>query len=32
MLAVAWPLQISELSTRDAQLPMLNEKFAGVAL
>ena len=32
MLAIAWPLQISELSPRDARFPMLNEKFAGVSL
>lgn len=32
MLAIAWPLQISELSPRDAEHPMLNELFAGVAL
>ena len=32
ILAIAWPLQISELSSRDAQHPMLNGQFAGVAL
>ncbi len=32
MLAISWPHQISELSLRDSQHPMLNEKFAGVAL
>jgi len=32
MVAIAWPLQISELSPRDAQFPMLNKKFAGVSL
>jgi dTDP-4-dehydrorhamnose 3,5-epimerase len=31
-LAIAWPLQIAEVSARDAQHPMLNEQFAGVAL
>ncbi len=31
-LAITWPLQITELSSRDAQRPMLNEQFAGVAL
>ncbi len=31
-LAITWPLQITELSSRDAQHPMLNEQFAGVAL
>jgi dTDP-4-dehydrorhamnose 3,5-epimerase len=32
MLAIVWPLQITELSSRDAQQPMLNQKFAGVEL
>jgi dTDP-4-dehydrorhamnose 3,5-epimerase len=32
MLAITWPLPITELSSRDAQHPMLNEQFAGVAL
>jgi dTDP-4-dehydrorhamnose 3,5-epimerase len=32
MLAIAWPLQINELSPRDVQHPMLNESFAGVVL
>jgi len=31
-LAITWPLQIAELSARDAQHPMLNEQFAGVEL
>ena len=31
-LAIAWPLQITELSARDAQHPLLNEQFAGVGL
>jgi len=31
-LAVAWPLTIAELSTRDSQHPMLNDQFTGVAL
>src|ERR1700688_364735 len=31
-LAISWPLQIGELSLRDSQHPMLNERFAGVAL
>ena len=31
-LSVAWPLPITELSARDAQHPMLNDQFAGVAL
>ena len=31
-LAIPWPLQITELSSRDARHPMLNEQFAGVAL
>jgi len=31
-LAIVWPLQIAEVSARDAQHPMLNEQFAGVAL
>jgi dTDP-4-dehydrorhamnose 3,5-epimerase len=30
-LAIAWPLQIAELSPRDAQHPLLND-FAGVVL
>ena len=32
MLAITWPLQITEVSPRDAQHPMLNEQFAGVEL
>ena len=32
MLSVVWPLAIAELSSRDAQHPMLNESFAGVVL
>jgi dTDP-4-dehydrorhamnose 3,5-epimerase len=32
MLAITWPLQITELSSRDAQHPMLKERFAGVEL
>lgn len=31
-LEIAWPLPIAELSARDAQHPMLNDRFAGVAL
>jgi dTDP-4-dehydrorhamnose 3,5-epimerase len=31
-LKITWPLPIAELSVRDAQHPMLNEQFAGVAL
>lgn len=31
-LQIAWPLPIAELSARDAQHPMLNDQFAGVAL
>ena len=31
-LAIAWPLPIAELSARDAQHPMLDGQFAGVAL
>jgi dTDP-4-dehydrorhamnose 3,5-epimerase len=31
-LAITWPLPIAELSPKDAQLPMLNEQFAGLAL
>lgn len=30
MLAIAWPKQITELSPRDAQHPLLNEQFTGV--
>ena len=29
---IAWPLQIAEISARDARYPMLNEQFAGLAL
>jgi dTDP-4-dehydrorhamnose 3,5-epimerase len=32
MLTIAWPLQVTELSRRDAQHPMLNEQFSGVQL
>ena len=32
MLGITWPLPITELSPRDAQHPLLNEQFAGVAL
>ena len=32
MLAISWPQQISEMSLRDTQHPMLTEEFAGVAL
>lgn len=32
MLAISWSLQITELSLRDSQHPMLNEQFTGVAL
>ena len=31
-LAIAWPLPIAELSARDARHPMLDDRFAGVAL
>jgi dTDP-4-dehydrorhamnose 3,5-epimerase len=31
-LAITWPLPIAERSPRDAQHPMLNEQFAGLAL
>jgi dTDP-4-dehydrorhamnose 3,5-epimerase len=31
-LTITWPLQITELSPRDARHPMLNEQFAGVAI
>ena len=30
-LAIAWPLPVAELSVRDAQHPMLDDQFAGVA-
>lgn len=32
MLAINWPLQVTELSPRDVQHPMLNEQFSGVKL
>jgi dTDP-4-dehydrorhamnose 3,5-epimerase len=32
MLAIQWPLDISELSPRDAAHPMLTREFSGVAL
>lgn len=32
MLAITWPLKITEMSPRDAQHPMLNEQFEGVEL
>lgn len=32
MISIRWPLAITELSTRDAQHPMLNHQFKGVAL
>jgi dTDP-4-dehydrorhamnose 3,5-epimerase len=32
VLAISWPLQITDLSDRDSQHPKLNEHFAGVAL
>ena len=32
MLAIAWPLQIAELSPRDSEQPMLDAGFTGVAL
>jgi dTDP-4-dehydrorhamnose 3,5-epimerase len=32
ILAINWPLQITELSPRDSQHPMLDEQFAGVKL
>jgi dTDP-4-dehydrorhamnose 3,5-epimerase len=31
-LAISWPLQVTDLSTRDSQHPMLNEQFVGAAL
>jgi dTDP-4-dehydrorhamnose 3,5-epimerase len=31
-LAISWPLQITDLSARDSQQPLLNERFAGVVL
>lgn len=31
-LKIAWPLPITGLSTRDAQHPMLDDQFSGVAL
>lgn len=31
-LAISWPLQITDLSARDSQHPLLDERFAGVAL
>jgi dTDP-4-dehydrorhamnose 3,5-epimerase len=30
VLAITWPLNIAEMSSRDAQHPMLNKRFAGV--
>ncbi|MDD5471461.1 MAG: dTDP-4-dehydrorhamnose 3,5-epimerase [Sideroxydans sp.] len=32
MLSITWPLTITELSTRDAQHPMLDHQFKGVTL
>jgi dTDP-4-dehydrorhamnose 3,5-epimerase len=32
MLSIVWPLQISNLSPRDAQHPMLDEQFLGLEL
>lgn len=32
MLTITWPLTITELSTRDAQHPMLDHQFKGVTL
>ena len=32
MLSITWPLAIAELSTRDAQHPMLDHQFKGVTL
>jgi dTDP-4-dehydrorhamnose 3,5-epimerase len=32
MLSITWPLAITELSTRDAQHPMLDQQFQGVML
>lgn len=32
MLAITWPREITELSPRDAQHPLLNEHFIGVEL
>ena len=29
-LAINWPLEITELSNRDAQHPMVNQNFAGL--
>ena len=31
-LAIAWPLAVGELSARDAQLPVVDDAFAGIAL
>jgi dTDP-4-dehydrorhamnose 3,5-epimerase len=31
-LAIAWPLEITELSGRDTQHPMIGQTFAGLAL
>ena len=30
MLAISWPLQITELSSRDAQHPLINHNFIGI--
>ena len=32
MLAIRWPLEITELSSRDAQHPLLNGQFEGAAV
>ena len=32
MISIRWPLDIAELSARDAQHPMLNHQFKGVTL
>jgi len=32
MLSIAWPMAMTELSTRDAQHPMLDHSFKGVTL
>jgi dTDP-4-dehydrorhamnose 3,5-epimerase len=32
MLAISWPLQIAELSARDAQHPMIDRRFVGVRI
>jgi len=32
MLAIGWPLAVTELSVRDAQHPMLDHQFKGLTL